>query len=161
MATEMATDMATDMAETRPPRSGSMHSFPVRVYYEDTDNGGVVYYANYLKFAERARTEMLRSVGIDHAGLIERDGIAFAVKNCEIEYLAPARLDDMLEIQTGNLELHGASLWADQVVMRGGEALVRIRLRLVCIASNGRTARLPEDLRRALAPLAAKTCEGP
>jgi acyl-CoA thioester hydrolase len=140
-----------------------MHVFQVRVYYEDTDNGGVVYYANYLKFAERARTEMLRAAGHEHGPLMDRDGIAFAVQRCEIEYLAPARLDDLLEVHTGNLEIGGASLWADQVVKRGGDALVRMRLRLACVSRSGRPARLPEQLRAALRPLArreaAEMCE--
>ncbi len=129
------------------------HVFSVRVYYEDTDSGGVVYYANYLKFAERARSEMLRSVGLDHGRLMDGDGIAFAVHRCEIDYLAPAYLDDMLEVHTGNLEFEGASLWAEQVVKRGGEALVRMRLRLACVRPSGRPARLPEGLRAALRPL--------
>lgn len=142
--------------ETEGEMTNGTHVFPVRVYYEDTDNGGVVYYANYLKFAERARTEMLRAAGLEHGPLMDRDGIAFAVQRCEIEYLAPARLDDMLEVHTGNLEIGGASLWADQVVKRGGDELVRMRLRLACVSPSGRPARLPEELRAALRPLARR-----
>ena len=134
--------------------SDGVHVFPVRVYYEDTDTGGVVYYANYLKYAERARTEMLRAVGLDHGRLLEADGIAFAVRRCEIDYLTPARLDDALEIHTGNLEMEAASLWAEQVVKREGDALVRMRLRLACIARSGRPRRLPGAIRAALRPLA-------
>ena len=134
--------------------SDGVHVFPVRVYYEDTDTGGVVYYANYLKYAERARTEMLRAVGLDHGRLLAADGIAFAVHRCEIDYLTPARLDDALEIHTGNLEMEAASLWAEQVVTREGDALVRMRLRLACIARSGRPQRLPGAIRAALRPLA-------
>ncbi len=115
--------MKVEMIAARAPHS---HVFPLRVYYEDTDSGGVVYYANYLKFAERARTELLRRYGIDHGALMERDGIVFAVRSCDIEYLKPARLDDMLEVHSGNLRLGGASLRMDQTVMRGGDILVRL-----------------------------------
>ena len=74
-----------------------VHHHPLRVYYEDTDAGGVVYYANYLKFAERARTEMLRDLGIDHSELMDNEGVAFAVRHCTMDFLAPARLDDVLD----------------------------------------------------------------
>jgi acyl-CoA thioester hydrolase len=130
------------------------HVFPIRVYWEDTDAGGVVYYANYLRFAERARSEMLRAVGIEQRALMESDGIVFAVRRCEVDYLRPARLDDTLEVVTGNIELEAASLWAEQVVRRGGDELVRMRLRLACVGAGGRPARLPIRLRAALAPLA-------
>jgi acyl-CoA thioester hydrolase len=139
------------------PTSGRIASgtqvFPLRVYYEDTDAGGVVYHASYLRYAERARGEMLRAVGIGQRALAESDGIVFAVRRCEIDYLRPARLDDALEIVTGNLALEAASLWADQVVRRGAEDLVRMRLRLACVGAGGRPARLPPCLRTALAPL--------
>ena len=140
--------------------AGGRHVFPLRVYYEDTDAGGIVYYANYLRFAERARTEMLRALGCEPAALGAREGIAFAVRRCEIDYLRPARLDDALEVHTGNLRLGGASLWADQVVRRGGDELVRLRLRLACIGREGRPARLPETVRAALRPLAEAEAEG-
>ena len=130
------------------------HVFPLRVYYEDTDAGGVVYYANYLRYAERARGEMLRAVGIEQRALMESDGIVFAVRRCEVDYLRPARLDDALEVVTGNIELEAASLWAEQVVRRGTDDLVRMRLRLACVGAGGRPARLPSYLRAALAPLA-------
>lgn len=133
---------------------GRAHVFPLRVYYEDTDSGGVVYYANYLRYAERARTEMLRDAGIEQRALMEADGIVFAVRRCEVDYLRPARLDDALEVVTRNLEFEGASLWAEQVVRRGSEELARLRLRIACVGAGGRPARLPANLRTALAPLA-------
>lgn len=133
----------------------AMHVFPVRVYYEDTDAGGVVYYASYLKFAERARTEMLRAAGIEHLALKQGDGIVFAVRRCEIDYLKPARLDDPLEVRTGNLEFEAAGLWADQTVRLGGDELARMRLRLACVGPGGRPVRLPAACRRALEPFAA------
>ena len=129
------------------------HVFPLRVYYEDTDAGGVVYYANYLRYAERARSEMLRAVGIGQRALAESEGVVFAVSRCEVDYLRPARLDDALEIVTGRIELEAASLWADQLIRRGAEELVRMRVRLACVGAGGRPARLPPRLRTALAPL--------
>jgi acyl-CoA thioester hydrolase len=139
------------------PATGAMardvHVYPLRVYYEDTDTGGVVYYANYLKFAERARTEMLRALGVPHSGMMKEDGLAFAVRRCEVEYLRPAHLDDALEVHTSNLTLEAASLWADQVVKRAEEDLVRMRLRLACINGAGRPARLPDAVRSALRPM--------
>lgn len=126
------------------------HSFPVRVYYEDTDAGGVVYYANYLRFAERARTELLRELGFDHTALLRDEGLVFAVRGCEAEYLRPARLDDLLEVRSRFVEATGASLWLDQTVTRDGETLVELKLRLVCLRADGRPARLPSVLRMAI-----------
>ena len=99
------------------------HVFFVRVYYEDTDAGGVVYHSNYLRFAERARTEFLREAGIDHITLMAENGLMFAVRRCEAEYVKPAQLDDALEIRTRCLEATGASFWLEQLVQRAGETL--------------------------------------
>ena len=88
------------------------HVFFVRVYYEDTDAGGVVYHSNYLRFAERARTEFLREAGIDHITQMAENGLMFAVRRCEAEYVKPAQLDDALEIRTRCLEATGASFLA-------------------------------------------------
>ncbi|MCC2664562.1 MAG: ybgC, partial [Geminicoccaceae bacterium] len=90
--------------------AGGVHRLPLRVYYEDTDAAGIVYHAAYLEFAERARTEMLRCLGLDHGGLRDRFGLAFAVRRCVIDYLAPARLDDLLIVSTRLLRRGGASL---------------------------------------------------
>ena len=144
---------------TAEPQSGTLagdvHVYPVRVYFEDTDAAGVVYYANYLRFAERARAEMLRALGVPHAAMMAGDGLTFAVRRCEIDYLRPARLDDALEVHTSNIALEAASLWADQAVLRAGEVLVRMRLRLACLGAGGRPARLPRPVREALRPLAS------
>jgi acyl-CoA thioester hydrolase len=126
------------------------HVFPVRVYYEDTDAGGVVYHSNYLRFAERARTELLRDHGIDHTSLMADDGLMFAVRRCEAEYVKPARLDDALEIRTRCIDATGASFWLEQLVQRAGETLVEMKLRLVCLKADGRPARIPESLRSML-----------
>ena len=149
-------DIIVNVAET-PPQGwmvGSVHVYPVRVYYEDTDVGGVVYYANYLKFAERARTEMLRLIGFPQAEMMERDGRALAVRRCEADYIRPARFDDSLEVHTGNIDLGAASLWIDQRVKRDGDDLVVLRVRLACIGQDGKPARLPARLRTALMALA-------
>lgn len=131
------------------------HKFPLRVYYEDTDAGGVVYYANYLNFAERARTEMLRAAGHEHSALLETDGILFVVRHCNIGFLRPARLDDRLTIETRLHDSGGASLTLQQTVMRGEERLVELLVRLGVVNAQFRPARLPphvmQSLRRAFA----------
>jgi len=155
-------DIIANVAET-PPQGwmvGSVHVYPVRVYYEDTDVGGVVYYANYLKFAERARTEMLRLIGFPHAEMMERDGRALAVRRCEADYIRPARFDDSLEVHTGSIDLEAASLWIDQRVKRDGDDLAVLRVRLACIGQDGRPARLPARLRTALMALAGAARPG-
>jgi acyl-CoA thioester hydrolase len=124
----------------------------VRVYYEDTDAGGVVYYANYLKFAERARTELMRTAGSTHRAMLEFNGVSFAVSRCEVDYLRAARLDDLLEVETQITGVGGATLNAIQLVKRDGEELVRIRVRLACVGEAGRAARMPAAVRAALQP---------
>ena len=142
------------MNEPHGPCTGAFekgeHVFPLRVYYEDTDAGGIVYYANYLKFAERARTEMMHSLDAGYRNLIAERGIAFAVRHCEADFLAPARLDDVLEVRTSITETGGASVTAEQVIRRGKEELTRIRVRLACIGPAGRAVRIPAQLRTAL-----------
>lgn len=134
-----------------PERPGAPpHCFPVRVYYEDTDAGGIVYYANYLKFAERARTEMMRAAGASHSGMVNRFGCSFAVRRCEVDYIRPARLDDLLDVETRILELGGATIDAEQLVMRDGTELARIRIRLACITATGRAVRIPAEIRTAI-----------
>ncbi len=123
----------------------------LRVYYEDTDSGGIVYYANYLKFAERARTEMLRAVGIDHQGLVRDYGVAFVVRDCTLDCRRPARLDDVIEVRSRLIELGDASLRTEQVIGRDGTELARLQVRLACMNSRGRPARIPRLLRKALA----------
>jgi acyl-CoA thioester hydrolase len=126
------------------------HRFPVRVYFEDTDAGGVVYYANYLKFAERARTEMMRAAGAPHAEMIERHGLSLVVSRCEADYMGAARLDDQLEVESRVTGCGGATVEAEQIVRRDGRDLVRIRVKLACVNRGGRAARLPAELRAVL-----------
>ncbi len=129
---------------------GGVHLYPVRVYYDDTDAAGMVYYANYLRMAERARTEMLRMIGAEHTELARSDGISIAVRRCEVDYLRPARLDDDLHIRTRITALGGATMRAEQIVRRAGADLVRLTVRLGCIGPTGRAARFPKALRAAL-----------
>lgn len=144
----------TEALPKEPPRESAEepHVFQLRVYYEDTDAGGVVYYANYLKFAERARTEMLRGLGFENSRLMDGDGpgtgIALAVRQMAVDYLKPARLDDLLEVHTRILEIGGASLRLQQLVRRGAEDLVRMQITLACMnLTSKRTARLPTGLK--------------
>ncbi len=128
------------------------HHLPIRIYYEDTDAAGIVYYANYLKFAERARTEMLRLAGINQSEMTARYGMAFAVRNCAIDFRAPARLDDLIEVRSRFTELAGATLSGVQAIWCGAEELVRLDMRVACLRENGRPTRIPAPLRQALQP---------
>ena len=132
--------------------AGPVHVFPVRVYYEDTDAGGIVYYANYLKFAERARTELLRQTGRQQFDLLREQGIGFTVRSCRADYLAPARLDDILEVRSTVSEVLGASMRMSQGIWRGGRLLCDLRLRIAVMNREGRPTRIPMDIRRALQP---------
>jgi len=126
------------------------HSFPLRVYYEDTDLAGIVYYANYLKFIERARTEFVRSLGIDQAQLRADEGIVFAVRRVEADYLAPAVFDDELKVLTTLKSSTGARIVLLQDVVRGEQTLFSSVVTLVALRADGRAARLPAAIRRAL-----------
>lgn len=119
-------------------------TWPVRVYWEDTDAGGVVYYANYLKFLERARSEWLRALGLSQTELAQRDGVLFVVRHVAVEFLAPARFDDSLEVRSVAEELGGASLTLMQEVYRGESLLVTARVRIACVRSTDfRPVRIP------------------
>ncbi len=129
---------------------GGEHVLPVRVYYEDTDAAGITYYANYLKFAERGRTEMLRLAGIQQSEVRQRHGVAFAVRDCKVDYRQPARLDDLVEVRSRLTGLRGASAEMAQVISKDGDVLVRLDLRIACIGPDARPARFPATLRTAL-----------
>lgn len=130
-----------------------VHCFPLRVYYEDTDAAGIVYYANYLKFIERARTEMMRGLGVEHARQRAETGLVFVVRRLIVDYVAPARLDDDLVVATRLLAQAGASITLEQSVRREGSLLVRAEVSIACVGPAGRPARLPPALRAALASL--------
>jgi len=129
------------------------HRFPIRVYYEDTDLAGIVYYANYLKFIERARTEWVRTLGIDQSRLKQDAGVVFAVRRLEAEYLSPARFDDLLEVETELLETTAARIVLAQRVRRGGTVLFEAVVTLAALTGAGRPARLPAEFRGALGTL--------
>jgi len=126
------------------------HTFSLRVYYEDTDLAGIVYYANYLKFIERARSEWVRGLGIDQALLRAQQGIVFAVRRVEADYLRPAVFDDVLSVHTTLADHSGARLVLDQAVLRGGQTLFTARVTLVCLTAAGTATRFPSALRTAL-----------
>jgi acyl-CoA thioester hydrolase len=130
--------------------AAGVHRFPVRVYYEDTDAAGIVYYANYLKFAERARTEMMRLFGVEHETWRQTEGTAFIVRRVAIEYRAPARLDDLLVVETRVKETGGASILLDQDIKRDDTLLADSTILIACVGRNGRPVRMPHALRAAL-----------
>ena len=130
------------------------HILRVRVYYEDTDFTGIVYHANYLRYMERGRTKYLRVIGADHRALFEATekeapGFAFVVRSMSIEFLKPARMDDILEIVTEPEEVKGASTTVRQRVMRGDDLLVEAHVRVAFI-SGGRARPIPKPLRIAM-----------
>ena len=123
------------------------HRFPIRVYYEDTDMAGIVYYANYLKYIERARSAWVRDLGVDQNEMRERDGVVFAVRRVEADYLSSARFDDKLEVRTTTQAVTGARLIMEQQVVRGEEVLFAATVTVVCIGEGGTPARLPANIR--------------
>ncbi len=126
------------------------HRFALRVYYEDTDLAGIVYYANYLRFIERARTEWVRSLGVDQGRLKAEEGIVFAVRRVEADYLQPAKFDDELVVETTLEQIGGARIVLRQEVKRDGKALFTANVTLVALSSTGAPARIPAILRRPL-----------
>ena len=125
-----------------------MHEFALRVYYEDTDLAGIVYYANYLRFIERARTEWVRGQGIDQTRLKEDEGLVFAVRRLEADYLAPAHFDDDLIVRTKVEQMSGARIVLSQDVMRGTDLLFSAQVTLVALTLEGQPTRLPANIRR-------------
>ena len=124
---------------------------PVRIYYEDTDAAGVVYYANYLRFCERARTEWLRHHGFEQHGLLAREQIAFVVRRVEADYRAPARLDDVVTVRSQIISLGRASVIFSQRVIRGTELLFDSRISIACInTDSGRPVPIPATMRSIL-----------
>nr|WP_279347277.1 tol-pal system-associated acyl-CoA thioesterase [Govania unica] len=123
---------------------------PIRVYYEDTDAGGIVFYANYLKYMERGRSDFLRLLGVDQRALIagSEDGpLFFVVRRVELDYLRPAKFDDMVEVRTKFLSVAGASAVMAQEVWRGDELLVRGSVTIAAIGDSGAPRRFPRPLR--------------
>ncbi|HEU0220795.1 MAG TPA: tol-pal system-associated acyl-CoA thioesterase [Paracoccaceae bacterium] len=130
------------------------HRLTLRVYYEDTDMAGVVYYANYLKYLERGRSEAVRAAGIDQAAL-RAESLVFVVRRITADYLRPARFDDLLTVETRLTRLLGASFEMEQRVLREGLPLLSARLTLACMDLGGAVRRMPPELRARLAATAA------
>lgn len=131
-----------------------IHLWPLRVYYEDVDLAGIVYYANYLKYLERGRSEMVREAGISQLDM-KAAGLVFAVRKVEAEYLKPANYDDELVVETRLDALKGASFDMPQRVLRGSEVLLEARIKVVILNAQGRAARLPADIRAKVTALTA------
>jgi len=133
--------------------NAARHVLPVRVYFEDTDFSGVVYHANYLKWCERGRSDFLRLMGNDHRGLIDgvdgREAAAFVVRRMSIEFLKPARIDDILEVETRIAATGAATLTLDQMVRRDGVTIFEARVLVVLVSVSGRPLRLSAHLRAA------------
>lgn len=122
------------------------HVYPVRVYYEDTDMGGVVYHANYLKFIERARSDWVRNLGNDQNAMRDQ-GIVWVVRRVEADYLSPAKFDDELIVETEMVSISGARLTMSQLVRRGDTEIFRATVTAVCINKDGKPIRLPAEIR--------------
>ncbi len=136
---------------------GRQHILPVRVYFEDTDFSGLVYHASYLRFMERGRSDMIRLLGVHHSALAaEGRRLAFVVRRLEIDFLRPARIDDVLEIVTEPAHSTAAAITLAQTVTRAGGALVRAKVQIVLVDENGRPQRLasalPEKAQRLFMP---------
>ncbi len=133
---------------------GKDHFLTIRVYYEDTDAGGFVYHANFLKYMERGRTEFLRTMGIEHSDLFSLDrGFKFAVASFSLDYLAPGFLDDILVIISSPVAMKGATFHLDQTIKRGDQVLAKASVRVACLDNNNKPRRIPKDVRERLAPL--------
>jgi acyl-CoA thioester hydrolase len=132
-----------------------VHRYGLRIYFEDTDAGGLVYHANYLRFAERARTEALRAMGLPHSEMMLQHGMIFVVRRAELDYQRPARLDDWLTIETASVSVGGASVRLRQRVKRDEETLAVVDLTLVSLRlQTGRAERMPAPWRVALTAMA-------
>jgi acyl-CoA thioester hydrolase len=121
-----------------------IYKLPIRVYYEDTDMAGIVYYANYLRYIERGRSEWVREVGLDQNRMKDEDGIVFAVRRVEADYLAPAKLDDELTVETWVESRKPVRMVMGQEVKRGEQVLFRAMVTVICMTLAGKPVRLPE-----------------
>lgn len=131
-----------------------MHTLTLRVYYEDTDLAGIVYYANYLKYIERGRSEWLRALGVDQRALKEQGGRVFAVRRVAADYLRPARFDDELTVVTTLHAASAARIVVDQAVQRADEVLFTARVTIACLDEAGKPVRLPPQVAAAITPAA-------
>jgi acyl-CoA thioester hydrolase len=140
-------------------RAGQPFVHSVRIYYEDTDAAGVVYYANYLKYAERGRTEALRELGIEQRALAAHDGIQFVVRRVSADFRAPARLDNVLEVVTQAASISGATITMEQTISRGGETLVTLSVDICAVVADGARAGRPVRVPASIAERLRKAAE--
>ena len=131
------------------------HTLPVRVYWEDTDAGGVVYHASHIRFFERGRTEMLRGLGFDQSRVRAEMGLLFAVRRIDIQYLAPGFYDDLLTVETRVTHIGGASFTLSQRLLRDAEIVAEASVTCVAMAEGGGARRLPQAIRDAFSPSVA------
>ena len=122
-------------------------NFNIKVYYEDTDAGGVVYYANYLKFLERARSEAIHSLGFSNKGLLENHGILLIVKSCNIQYKQPAQLEDLLEISSEATSFTKTSILMKQLILKSTDVISEAEIHLVAVDKKGKPTKIPDELR--------------
>ena len=125
-------------------------NFNIKVYYEDTDAGGVVYYANYLKFLERARSEAIHSLGFSNKGLLENHGILLIVKSCNIQYKQPAQLEDLLEISSEATSFTKTSILMKQLILKNKDIISEAEVHLVTVDNKGKPTKIPDQLKRKL-----------
>ena len=128
------------------------HRYPLRIFYEDTDAGGVVYHARYLNFAERARTEALRLAGVQQTEMRARYGVVFALRRCSLDFRRPAVLDDLVEVRSRFTAMKAATIEAVQSIWRGNDELTRIDVEVASLRDDGRPTRIPASVRAALEP---------
>lgn len=136
---------------------GNTFVFPVRIYYEDTDLSGIVYHANYLRYMERARTEFFRALGLRAANMEEADPSAWALRKATIEYLRPAKFDDIVEVHTTVTALTGARLCANQLILRQHEVLTRSSIEACIISLTGKPRRIPAEVSDKVLPFLGET----
>jgi len=136
---------------------GKTFIWPVRIYYEDTDLSGIVYHANYLRYMERARTEFFRALGIKASYLEDADPAAWALRKVEVEYIHPAKMDDIIEVRTTVVALSGARMAADQAIWRGDEQLTKGMVEACIISLSGRPKRIPSEIRDKILPFLSET----
>ena len=138
------------------PWSSGMHNFRARIYYDATDSGGIVYHTEYLTIAEHARTEALRALGFYQSCLLRNQNILLTVRRCNVEYITPAFLDDLVEVRTGFINIRGARIFLEQTIHRINEKktkdvlLVSIETEIACISAMGKAKRLPKELKEAI-----------
>ncbi len=130
--------------------SKGTHFFSVRVYYEDTDTAGIVYYANYLKFAERARTEALRLSGINQSDLFAEHKIGFVVRKCTVDFFKPAKLDDLLTIETKLHDINKVSMSMRQSIKMDKESIVELEVKLAVVGEDMKLTKMPEFIRKSM-----------